>query len=230
MPSRATRSKTPPDPRVISVVNEKGGVGKTTTAVEIGAVLASTGKRVLLIDTDHPQHSLRDWVVQVGLDATPFDVASIEHPDELTAVQEVATEYDFVLIDTPGTVAMRNLVAQYIATSDFLIVVSEVDGMALRPADRYIDDFVIPSGKPYAVLLTKWDPRRPQKLTRAREFFESVDKPTFTSVIRSYSLFADAYEDGVYVTTSPRRGESAHKAAGDYERAALELMSTIATL
>ncbi|MGO1325097.1 MAG: ParA family protein [Brevibacterium aurantiacum] len=227
MPSKVTSP--PPGPRVIACVNEKGGVGKTTSVVEVGAVLATTGKRVLLIDTD-PQHSLREWVDQVGLEETPFDIASIEHPSELAAVQEVAADYDFVLIDTPGTRAVRDLVAQYIEISDFLIVVSEVDGMALRPADRYIDELVIPSGKPYAVLLTKWDARRPQKLTRAREFFESVNKPTFTSVIRSYSLFADAFEEGVYVTTSPRRTSGAHKAAGDYERAALELMSTIATL
>ncbi|MFW6060030.1 MAG: ParA family protein [Phycisphaeraceae bacterium] len=44
------------EPRLIALLNQKGGVGKTTTAVSVGAALARTGQRVLMVDLDPQAH------------------------------------------------------------------------------------------------------------------------------------------------------------------------------
>ena len=49
--------------RVIAITNQKGGVGKTTTSVNLGVGLAAQGKKVLLVDAD--THSTSTFLIGV---------------------------------------------------------------------------------------------------------------------------------------------------------------------
>jgi len=69
------------------MINQKGGVGKTTTTVNMGAALAEMGNRVLLVDLDPQGH----MTVHVGLDATGLDrtVYDLLTDDDTTATEVI---------------------------------------------------------------------------------------------------------------------------------------------
>ena len=72
-----------PLPRVLAIANQKGGVGKTTTAVNLGAALAELGYRVLVVDLDPQGNATTGLGINArGLDTSIYDVLMRDVPLE----------------------------------------------------------------------------------------------------------------------------------------------------
>jgi len=103
---------------IIGVLNQKGGVGKTTVAVNIAAVFAAAGNRVLLVDAD-PQGSSLAW--SAAREADPlFPVVGMAKPTLHRDMPEVARDYDVVVID--GAPRVNELGRAAIMASDLVVI------------------------------------------------------------------------------------------------------------
>lgn len=138
-----------PNPRIISIANQKGGVGKTTTAINLAAGLVESGARVLLIDLDPQGNS------STGLGISPSDRALTTY-DVLMGDAPLAQVCQATAIDGL-TVCPANA---DLASADIDLVSNERRSFLLREALGHLEtssldlDFILIDCPPSLSLLT----------------------------------------------------------------------------
>lgn len=140
MSAAKTKNSKRTGPRIFAVANQKGGVGKTTTTVNLGAAMADLGKRVLVIDLD-PQAN-----ASTGLGLNP---RKLDHSMYDVLLQGVALE------DVIEPISVKNL---FVAPASLDLAGAEIELVPAFSRERKLKDAIDTVRNDYDVVLIDCPP------------------------------------------------------------------------
>jgi len=186
---------------VIVVASQKGGVGKTTTAVSVAGELVRRGKRVVLVDAD-PQGSASRWHGRGDGKGWPTIVECakpvLHRPNQVPALMEA---YDHVVIDTPpnGGPITRSALMH----ADLVVIPigpSALDLEAVRQTLPLVEDAQIPNPRlGVGLLISRQKPRTIQ----GREIRGALEEEPFGE----FTTFTTEVTERIAVTELGNAGD-----------------------
>ena len=201
---------------VIGVCNQKGGSGKSSTAVHLARWLQSQSDSVFVIDSDG-QRTSSLWLSNLS---QPIPVEIIPDPNELLErLPNLATEHQWLIVDAPGTLAEAT--RAIVLWSDLVLIPCQPTGVDLASASdtvRLIKQArAIRKGEPQAAIFLN----RAVKGTRLKQEAFTVlkavpDINVLGEVIHQRQIIADAFGQGA--TVFDLGGDAAKDAQKEYSR------------
>jgi chromosome partitioning protein len=182
---------------IISIVSQKGGVGKTTLALNIGVGLARKNVPVEFIDTD-PQGNAFQW--QAVEDNMAFEVKHLPRPISREDVVSLHSENTLLLVDTPP--AIGEITFSVLALSDLAIIPvapSILDIWSTRSTIALVDEAKKVNPRLRGVLVVSRKIPRTRLGRNGREAIEALEADVFDSEISQRIAFVESMIAGVSV-------------------------------
>ena len=212
---------------VISLVNQKGGVSKSTTSVHLAYwLIAKKKQKTLLIDADS-QRSSSLWIE--GMEDVEIPCKVIGSPDDLLEqILELAADYDYVIVDGPASLSEATRAILF--RSDLAFIPVQPTGVDLRSASdamRLVKQAQsVRGGLPKAVMFLS----RAVKGTKLKDeaialLNKNPDAMLLNTVIHQKQAIADTSGQSATVWNLP--GRSASESASEYEKLFKEMLSQL---
>ena len=210
-------------PLVLAVANLKGGVGKSTIALNLAVTLHRDGHRVILVDTDR-QGTCRTWAAvaaEAKNDGPP--VVAVDGRSLRRDLARIAAGFDVVIIDTPPHIGADMTAALLVSDLVLLPVVPGVpDVWALRDTVALVEEARAGLRPDLRALVVLNKSKRSTLARVTREALDEFGLPVFTMGDRV--AFGEATAQGRGVVELGSKGSEAAEEMTGLVRAALKLI------
>ena len=208
--------------QTISIVAQKGGTGKTTTALALAVAAVQDGLTVLVVDLD-PQTTATNWHDRRALDQPSVVSCQVSR---LRVVLDTARKAgaDLAIIDTPPRNAEASVEAARVADVVLIPLRPQINDLETMPALR---DILRIAGAPSAFVLINAAPIQGRRHEEAQEAAIGLGFPVCPVILYQRTPHGDASTTGQTVTEFDPKGKAAQEVQQLYKFTSNYISKTI---
>jgi chromosome partitioning protein len=194
--------------KIIAVLNQKGGAGKTTLSTNLARALQLAGDKVLLVDSD-PQGSARDWNAAGNGELLP--VVGLDRSTLAKDIQAIQDNQDWLIID--GAPQIAELAIAAIKCADVILIPVQPSPYDVWACEDLVEIIKtrqeVTNGKPKAAFVISRVIKNTQLSKEIGEALEGYDLPVFKHFTSQRVIYPKSAATGSTVLDADASGEAA---------------------